>query len=78
MLRSRIVLKSPQVPFSPQARTASLPMAVPADEVRRDSRVYLQPDSVSVVVVGHLQKIEPHLAKLGLGPLETRKPRACR
>ena len=48
MLRSRTVLNSPLVLFSPPARAASFAMAVPADDLQRDSRVYHQPDSVSL------------------------------
>ena len=49
-------------------------MAVNAEDVRRVGRAYIHPDSITVVIVGDLQKIEPGVAKLGLGPLTTRKP----
>jgi predicted Zn-dependent peptidase len=49
-------------------------MAVTAEDVRRVARTYVHPDSIAVVVVGDVGKIEPGVARLGLGPLTTRKP----
>ena len=49
-------------------------MAVSAEEVRRVARSYVHPDSIAVVIVGDVQKIEPGVQKLGLGPLSVRKP----
>jgi predicted Zn-dependent peptidase len=48
-------------------------MAVSAEDVRRAARIYVHPDSIAVVIVGDIQKIEPGVAKLGLGPLTIRK-----
>jgi zinc protease len=49
-------------------------MAVSAEEVLRVARAYIHPDSIAVVIVGDVQKIEPGVQKLGLGPLTVRKP----
>jgi zinc protease len=49
-------------------------MSVTAEDVQRVARRYIQPDSVSVVIVGDVQKIRPGVEKLGLGPVEVRKP----
>ena len=49
-------------------------MAVTAEEVRRVARQYVHPDSLTIVVVGDVQKIRPGIERLGLGPIEVRKP----
>lgn len=49
-------------------------MAVNAADVQRVAREYIRPDSVTIVVVGDVQKIRPGIERLGLGPVETRKP----
>lgn len=49
-------------------------MAVTAEDVRRVARAYIHPDSVSVVIVGDVQKIQPGVERLGLGPVVVRKP----
>jgi zinc protease len=49
-------------------------MAVSAEDVRRVARSYVHPDSIAVVIVGDVQKIQPGVQALGLGPLTLRKP----
>jgi len=49
-------------------------MAVTAEDVRRVARQYVHPDSLTIVVVGDVQKIRPGIEHLGLGPIEVRKP----
>ncbi|HJR33331.1 MAG TPA: pitrilysin family protein [Gemmatimonadales bacterium] len=49
-------------------------MAVTAEEVRRVARQYVHPDSLTIVVVGDVQKIRPGIERLGFGPIEVRKP----
>ncbi len=49
-------------------------MAVTAADVQRVAGEYIRPDSVTIVVVGDVQKIRPGIERLGLGPVETRKP----
>lgn len=49
-------------------------MVVSADDVRRVARAYLHPDSIAVVIVGDVQKIEPGVRRLGLGPVTLRTP----
>lgn len=49
-------------------------MAVTAADVQRVARRYVHPDSMTVVVVGDVQKIRPGIEKLGLGPVEMRTP----
>ena len=49
-------------------------MAVTADDVRRVARQYVHPDSLTIVVVGDVQKVRPGIERLGLGPIEVRKP----
>jgi predicted Zn-dependent peptidase len=49
-------------------------MAVSAEDVRRAARVYLHPDSATIVIVGDVAKIQAGVERLGLGPLTVRKP----
>jgi len=49
-------------------------MAVTAADVQRVAREYIRPDSVTVVVVGDVQKVRPGIERLGLGPVELRTP----
>ncbi|HEX7023243.1 MAG TPA: pitrilysin family protein, partial [Gemmatimonadales bacterium] len=49
-------------------------MAVTAADVQRVARRYVHPDSMTVVVVGDVQKIRPGIEKLGLGPVDMRTP----
>jgi len=49
-------------------------MAVTAEDVRRVARTYIHPDSVSVVIVGDVQKIQSGVERLRLGPVVVRKP----
>jgi len=49
-------------------------MTVTAEDVRRVARRYVHPDSLTIVVVGDVQKIRPGIERLGLGPIEVRKP----
>ncbi len=43
-----------------------------AADVQRAARQYLDPDRMTIVVVGDLQVIRPGIAALGLGPIEVR------
>ena len=45
-----------------------------ADDVRRVARQYVHPASLTIVVVGDVAKIRPGIERLGLGPIEVRKP----
>lgn len=47
-------------------------MAVTAADVQRVARAYVHPDSVAVVVVGDVKKIQPGIEALKLGPIERR------
>ncbi len=49
-------------------------MSVSAADVQRVARRYVHPDSMTVVVVGDIQRIRPGIEKLGLGPVEMRTP----
>lgn len=49
-------------------------MAVTAADVQRVAREHIRPDSMTVVVVGDVQKIRPGIERLGLGLIEVRKP----
>jgi zinc protease len=49
-------------------------MAVTAADVQRVAREYIRPDSVTIVVVGDVQKVRPGIERLGLGPVELRTP----
>jgi zinc protease len=46
-------------------------LAVTADDVQRVAAEYLDPERVVIVVVGDLQRIEPAVRALDLGPVET-------
>src|SRR5690606_3622101 len=43
-----------------------------ADDVQRAAREYLDPDKLSIVIVGDVATIRPGLEALGLGPVELR------
>ena len=49
-------------------------MAVTAADVQRVAREYIRPDSMTIVVVGDVQKIRPGIERLGLGPVHLRTP----
>jgi zinc protease len=49
-------------------------MAVTADDVGRVARQYVHPDALTIVVVGDVANIRPWIERLGLGPIEVRKP----
>jgi zinc protease len=51
-------------------QVAAVTMAQTADVSKR----YIVPDKMIVVAVGDLEKIEPELKKLNLGPIEVRQP----
>ena len=49
-------------------------MAVTAADVQRVARQYVRPDSMTVVIVGDVQKVQPRVEALHLGTVEVRKP----
>jgi predicted Zn-dependent peptidase len=49
-------------------------MAVTAADVQRVARQYVRPDSMTVVIVGDVQKVQPKVEALHLGTVEVRKP----
>ena len=51
-------------------QVAAVTMAQTADVAKR----YLVPEKMIVIAVGDLEKIEPEIKKLNLGPIEVRQP----
>ena len=62
------------LPLDYYSRYAEQVAAVTPAQTADVARRYIVPDKMIVVAVGDLEKIEPELQKLNLGPIEVRQP----